>query len=477
MVGARRHHNATLAVLTLAATAYALQQTMVVPALPTLQRELDTSTTWVTWVFTGFLLSAAVCTPILGKLGDRFGKERLLVLSLCVFFFGTIGCAAAWNIGSLIAFRAASGAGAAVFPLSFGIIRDEFPPEKMKVGMGLLSAVFGIGGGLGLVFAGLIIDNLSWRWLFIAGAVPVGVAVLLVHKLVPESPVRSKSRIDLVGATLLSGTLVALLVALSEGETWGWTSARTLGLLVASIVLGTAFALAELRVSEPLIDMKVFVERPVLLTNITALIAGFAMFGAFSLLPRFIEAPAGLPADVAEQVQYGFAASATRAGLYLVPSSVMMLFAGPIAGLLGRRFGSKWPLCAGMLFVALGAVLLGAWHDHPWQIVIAMGALGTGIAFAFASMAALITEAVAPTETGIATGINTVMRTIGAVIGGQVGAAVLTSSTIAGTSVPTESAYATTFYLSCGAALIAAGIAVFVTRRGRAPTPAWVAPT
>ena len=201
------------------------------------------------------------------------------------------------------------------------------------------------------------------------------------------------------------------------------------------------------------------------------------MFGAFSLLPRFIEAPAGLPADVAEQVQYGFAASATRAGLYLVPSSVMMLFAGPIAGLLGRRFGSKWPLCAGMLFVALGAGLLGAWHDHPWQIVIAMGALGTGIAFAFASMAALITEAVAPTETGIATGINTVMRTIGAVIGGQVGAAVLTSSTIAGTSVPTESAYATTFYLSCGAALIAAGIAVFVTRRGRAPTPAWVAPT
>ena len=156
--------------------------------------------------------------------------------------------------------------------------------------------MFGIGGGFGLVFAGLIIDNLSWRWLFIAGAVPVGVAVVLVHKLVPESPVRSESRIDLVGATLLSGTLVALLVALSEGETWGWTSARTLGLSAASIVLGAAFVVAELRVPEPLIDMKVFVERPVLLTNITALIAGFAMFGAFSLLPRFIEAPTGLPA-------------------------------------------------------------------------------------------------------------------------------------------------------------------------------------
>ena len=408
-------------------------------------------------------------TPILGKLGDRFGKERLLVLSLCVFFLGTVGCAVAWNIGSLIAFRAASGAGAAVFPLSYGIIRDEFPPEKMKVGIGLLSAVLGIGTGLGLVFAGLIIDNLSWRWLFIAGAVPVALAVILVHKLVPESPVRSDSRIDVVGATLLSSALIALLVALSEGETWGWTSTATLGLFAAAIVLGAVFVLVELRVTGPLIDMKVFVERPVLFTNIAALISGFAMFGAFSLLPRFVEEPRGLPAAVAAQVHYGFGASATRAGLYLLPGAGMMLVAGPVAGLLGRRFGSKWPLSAGMALVSLGAGLLGAWHDHPWQIVFAMGVLGTGIGFAFAAMAALITEAVPPTETGIAAGINTVMRMIGAVVGAQVGAAILTSTTIAGTSVPSEGAYATAFFLSCAAAAVGAVVAVFVTRRAREP--------
>src|SRR6187551_3239780 len=178
----------------MAATAYALQQTMVVPALPELQRELGASTTWVTWVMTGFLLSAAVLTPILGKLGDRYGKERLLVLSLVTFLIGCIGSAAA----------------GAVFPLSFGIIRDEFPPERMKVGIGLLSAVFGVGGGLGLVISGLIVDNASWRWLFVIGAAGVAVAIVLVHRFIPESPVRSTSRIDVPGAALMSIVLVSV---------------------------------------------------------------------------------------------------------------------------------------------------------------------------------------------------------------------------------------------------------------------------
>ncbi len=183
----------------MAATAYALQQTMVVPALPELQRELGASTTWVTWVMTGFLLSAAVLTPILGKLGDRYGKERLLVLSLVAFLIGCIGCAAAPDIWTLILFRIVSGAAGAVFPLSFGIIRDEFPPERMKVGIGLLSAVFGVGGGLGLVISGLIVDNASWRWLFVVGAAGVAVAIVLVYRFIPESPVRSTSRIDVPG--------------------------------------------------------------------------------------------------------------------------------------------------------------------------------------------------------------------------------------------------------------------------------------
>ena len=188
----RQHYNVTLAILTLAGIAFALQQTMVIPALPTLQRDLHTTTTWVTWVLTVFLLVASVATPILGKLGDQYGKERLLVISLALFFIGSVGAAVAWNIWSLIGWRAIQGAGAAVFPLSYGIIRDEFPREKVGVAIGLVSAVFGIGGGFGIVLSGVIVDHVSWRWLFIVGAVGIGAALVLVQNSSP-SP-RSRRR-------------------------------------------------------------------------------------------------------------------------------------------------------------------------------------------------------------------------------------------------------------------------------------------
>src|ERR671937_2756184 len=199
----RQHYNLTLAILTMAGTAFALQQTMVFPALSTFQREFDTTPAWATWVLTAFLLTASVATPLLGKLGDEYGKERMLVVALSIFLVGTIGGAFAWNIGSLIGFRALAGAGGAVFPLSFGIIRDEFPPEKVKIGIGLLSAVFGVGGGLGVVLSGVIVDNVSWRWLFIVGGIAIGAAVVLVHRFVPESPIKTRSRVDVLGASLM----------------------------------------------------------------------------------------------------------------------------------------------------------------------------------------------------------------------------------------------------------------------------------
>ena len=459
----RQHYNITLAILTVAGTAYALQQTMVIPALPTLQRELHTTTTLVTWVLTALLLVASVSTPILGKLGDQYGKERLLVISLVLFFIGCVGAAAAWNIWALIFFRAFQGLGAAVFPLSFGIIRDEFPREKVGVGIGLISAVFGVGGGFGIVFSGLIVDHLSWRWLFIFGALPVALAAVLVHRFVPESPIKTASRVDFLGGLLLSAGLVFLLVALTEGETWGWTSARVAGLFAGAAVFLALWVVAELHVPEPMVDMRVFVRRQVLFTNICALITGFAMFGTFVLIPNFVETPRGLSADTARLVHYGFNATATKAGLYLVPSSFALLFAGPAAGLIGRRTGSKWPLAAGMLLSGISAGMLALWHDEPWQVLVAMPVLGTGVGFAFAAMATLITEAVSPSETGIATGMNTVMRTVGGVIGGEVGAAILTAHVIPGTNVPGVRGYEVAFAIAAVAALVGVVVAVLVT--------------
>lgn len=459
MEGERQHYNVTLAILTMAGTAFALQQTMVFPALPVFQRELDTSQAWATWVLTVFLLTASVATPLLGKLGDQYGKERMLVVSMSLFLVGTLGGALAWNIASLIGSRALAGAGGAVFPLSFGIIRDEFPADKMKVGIGLLSAVFGIGGGFGIVFSGLIVDNLSWRWLFVAGAIPVAAAIVLIHRFVPESPVKTASRVDVPGAALLSAGLVCGLVALTEGESWGWASGRTVGLAGLGLLLLVVWVAVERRVPEPMVDMRMMTRRPVLLTNTTALIAGFAMFGTFALVPVFVETPGA--------IGYGFGASATVAGLYLVPSSFMMLFAGPVAGILGRVYGSKWPLSIGMGLVAVAAGVLAAYHDEPWQLVAAMVALGAGVAFSFAAMAALITESVEPTETGIATGMNTVMRTVGGVVGGQVGAALLTAYTIGSGRVPAEKAFSIAFALSAGAAAIACAVALFIDAPAR----------
>jgi EmrB/QacA subfamily drug resistance transporter len=467
----RQHYNVTLAVLVLAGTAFALQQTMVIPALPVLQHEFGTTTAWATWLLTGFLLAASVATPLVGKLGDQYGKERLLVISLTVFFLGSVAAVFAPNIGVLIGCRVLQGVGAAVFPLSFSIIRDEFPREKVPVAVGAVSSVFAIGGGLGLVLSGVILDSFSWRWIFALGAVAVAAAVVLVHFFVPESPIKTPSRVDVTGGLLLSGGLVSLLLALTEGERWGWSSGRIVALFAAAAVLLVAWSLAELRVAEPMVDMRMLARRPVFFANLTALVGGAAMFGSFVLVPTLLQLPNGLPDRLARLADYGFGASATVTGLYLLPSALTGLASGPLAGLMGRRFGSKWPLALGMLLGSVGLGLLAEWHAEPWHIILGMLILGAGLPMTFAAMATIIVETVRATETGVATGMNTVMRTIGGVIGGQAGAAILTAKTIGETPVPAEGAFATAFWLGAGGTLVAAMLAILITpsvRRWRA---------
>jgi EmrB/QacA subfamily drug resistance transporter len=462
---ARQHYNITLAALTFAGIAFALQQTMIIPALPTLQRELDTTTTWVTWLLTGFLLSASVATPLLGKLGDQYGKERLLVISLGIFLLGSIGAIFAPDIWWLIGFRILQGAGAAVFPLSFSIIKDEFPEDKVGVGVGVVSAVFAVGGAFGLVLSGVIVDHVSWRWIFVVGAAGVALAIVGVLLFVPESPVKTPSRLDVPGALLLSGGLLALLIALTEGNSWGWGSARIVVLFVAAGVFLLAWGVVEARVPEPMVDMRMLARRPVLFSNLTGLIAGFAMFGTFVLIPNFVEMPRGLPAEIAGLVDYGFGASTSTTGLYLLPGAATGFISGPLAGVLGRRYGSKWPMALGMALASIGLAMLALWHDEPWHIVVGMIVLGAGVPFTFAAMAKIIVDSVRPTETGVATGMNTVMRTLGGVIGGQVGAAILTADTIAGTEIPAESAFTTAFWMGAVAAAVAVVVALLATPR------------
>ncbi|MDQ3319424.1 MAG: MFS transporter, partial [Actinomycetota bacterium] len=373
-----------LLLLTVAGTAFALMQTLVVPALPFFQREFDTTANGVAWIVTGFLLSSSVLTPVLGKLGDTYGKKRLLVISLVVFGVGALGAAVSWSLESLIAFRVLQGAGAAVFPLSFGIIRDEFPPEKVGLGIGVVSSVFGAGGGVGLVASGIILEYLDWHWLFLIGGIPVLVAAAVIARHVPESRTLTPTKPDYAGAAALSFALATLLLGISQGNAWGWSSARVIGLLAASALFFTLWAVIERRVREPMVDLGMLARPKMAATNAITFLVGFAMFSAFISLPNFVQMPAGLPAGIAERAGYGFGASPIESGLFFVPSSLAMIFAGPIAGSLGSRLGAAVPLRIGLLAAGSGLGLFVLAHDEPWHIYTSMALLGVGIGFSLA---------------------------------------------------------------------------------------------
>jgi MFS family permease len=326
----------------------------------------------------------------------------------------------------------------------------------------LISATFGIGGGLGLVLAGVIVDHLPYEWIFWIALIVTVVAIVCTLLFVPESPIKVPAKIDWVGAVLLSVGLGALLLAISEGPSWGWTSGRTLGLFAVSVTAFIAWVRFELRVPVPLVDIRMMQRRAVWTTNVAAFLVGFGMFGSFILIPQFVQAPPG--------AGYGFNATVTEAGLILLPSTAVMLFAGPVAGWLGGRAGSRLPLLMGTLLAAAAFTLIALAHDERWELYIGTALMGAGIGFAFAAMANLIVEAVDPTETGVATGMNTIMRTVGGALGGQISATIVTAHVIAGTNIAAESGYTAAFFLSAGVMVLAFGATLLVPVRVRVHT-------
>jgi EmrB/QacA subfamily drug resistance transporter len=451
--------------LLLAGMAFALSQTVVSPALPEIQRQYGADPASAAWILTGYLLAASVATPIVGKLGDLFGRGRVLTVVLLIFAAGSAVCALAPSLAVLVAGRIIQGVGGGIFPLAFGIIRETFPPERVATAIGGISATFGIGGGVGLVIAGVIVSALDASWLFWLGLMALP-AAFAIHRYVPRERTRQDAKVDWLGAALLSVALACLLYGLSKANEWGWGSPRVLALALGGLGLAAFWVWVETKVDQPLVDMRVLRRRPVLMTNITAVLVGFSMFASFLLIPLLAQTP--------QRIGYGFSASVTGAGLLMLPSTLVMLVAGPFAGRLATRVNSRLPLVLGTFFGMLAFIVFTLFHGSEWEICVGGALLGIGIGFSFASMANLVVESVPRNEVGVATGINTIMRSLGGALGAQLVASLLAAKTIAGSAIPAEAAYTDAFIVAAVAAGLAmlAALAIPHPRRPKAePAP------
>jgi EmrB/QacA subfamily drug resistance transporter len=448
----RPHPQTTLLVLTVPALAFSLAQTMLVPAFTDMVQELHSTPANVTWVLSGYLLAAAVFTPLVGRLGDMLGKRRMLVVSVGAFAAGNVLSALAGDLAWVITGRVVQGIAGGMFPLVFGILRDEFPQEKVGGAIGFVSSTLGIGGGVGLLLGGTMVDAFGYTSIFWLGAVASVIAILCIQLLVPESPVRQPGRLDVRGAVVLSVGLVAGLLGVSQGRTWGFGDLRTLGLLVGAVVVLALWYVLQAHTAEPLVDVTTLRNPPVLLTNLATLFVGFGMFGAYVLVPQLVEAP--------RSTGYGFGATATHAGLLMLPGSLAMLVFGPVSGSLGTRYGHRISLALGALLTAVGLSLLAAFHGSDLAIIAWFFVLSTGIAFAFAAMPNLIVGAVPISQTSAATGFNAVVRSVGSSIGTQITAVVVASTVTSGFA--TNAGYVSAFVLCAGICALAAVLAFFV---------------
>ena len=389
----RQHYNVTFTLLAVAAVAYALLQSLVAPALLTIQHDLSTTTSGAAWILTAYLLSASVITPIAGRLGDMFGKKRAMVIVLLVLAAGTLLAALATTIGVMITARVIQGAGRRRLP---ALVRDH--PRRVPAPPGAARRRPHLGDpghrrrAWDRARRGRSCSTCPTTGSSGCRSIAVLIATAGIVAFVPESPVRTPGRVDPLGAVLLAGWLVALLVPISQGPTWGWLSARTLGLFALAAVILPTWVWVESRTDAPLVDMRMMRLRPVWTTNLAALVIGFGMFASFILVPQFVELP--------ESTGFGFGASVTEAGLFMVPATVGMLVVGPISGRLSTTVGSKVPLVLGALASCIAFVMLAVAHDASWEIYVAMLVMGVGIGFAFGSMANLIIESVPAQQTG-----------------------------------------------------------------------------
>ncbi|MER7368945.1 MFS transporter [Nonomuraea wenchangensis] len=446
-------------VLAAAGITVSLMQTLIVPLIATLPSLLHTTTANAFWAITATLLAGAVAMPVSGRLGDLYGKRRVMVVSALLLSAGSFVCAPAESLVPMVVGRALQGLGMGVIPLGIAIMRDVLPPQRLGSAIGLMSSSLGVGGALGLPAAALVAQYVSWHALFWAAA---GLGLLmsaLILVIVPESPVRSPGRLDVVGAIGLAAGLVLFLLPVSKGSEWGWTSGTTLGMFGASALVLLLWGWWELRVPAPLIDLRTSARRQVLMTNLASIVIGFAMYAMSLITPQLLQLPTA--------TGYGLGLSMVEAGLWMAPGGLVMMAISPVAARLSAARGPKTSLLLGALVIAAGYLLALVLMGHAWGILIFSAVVAAGIGFAYAAMPSIIMAAVPRTETAAANGLNSLMRSIGTSSASAVLGAVLANMTIrlGPVTLPSEAGFRTGFVIGAGVAVLAALIVTTIPGR------------
>lgn len=451
--------NAIVAVLAFAGITAALMQTLVVPLIAELPRLLDTSPSNASWVITATLLSGAVATPVSGRLGDLYGKRRVMLVCALVLVAGSVVCALAGSLVPMVVGRALQGIGMGLVPLGISAMRDVLPADRLGSSIALMSASLGIGGALGLPLAAAVAEHADWQLLFWGGAAAAAVVFALVLVVVPAAPGASDGRFDPIGAVGLGAGLILLLLGVSKGADWGWTDPSTLGCLVGAVVVLLAWGMFELRTAHPLVDLRVTARPVVLLTNAASVVVGFSLYAQSLIIPQLLQLPTA--------TGYGLGQSMVEMGLWMLPGGFVMMLVSPYGARISHSRGPRITLALGAGVVALGygasILLMGS----TWGLMVGVCIINGGVGLAYGAMPALIMGSVPLSETGSANSFNTLMRSIGTSASAAVVGVVLSQMTIAvgGRELPSEAGFRTGLLIGACVAVLAAAIALSIPQR------------
>jgi MFS family permease len=444
--------------LSFVALTVAVLQTAVVPVLGIIADQLHASPVAVSWAVTANLLAAAAATPLIGRLADLHNKKHVLLGVLVIVLVGSLLAAMTASLALLIVARVLQGVSYALYPICVAILRDELPEESVVTALAVLSGTLGFGGGTGLVVTGLLMDgNAGYHRVFwLTTAFTIAVLALAVA-MVPSRPKAADGTIDWLGALGLAVGLSAALLAITQGNSWGWTAPATLGSAAVAVLVLAAWWAWERRQRHPLVSIEMLTRRAVLLTNLATVFVGTGLYFGFLGLTQFVQMDRATTG-------YGFSASVLHASLvFLLPGAIAGFVTATLSGRFIDRFGARPVLVSGAITGIVGFLWLAIAHSQPWQVIVAGILVNAYISLGYGALPALVVSEVSGGETGVATGVNAIARTIGSSVAAAL-VAVLLSHPAARTGHPAEHSFVVIFV----AGAVTAGLAMVLIALSRA---------